>query len=195
MGNGNRQIDARTIKKRIRQEVSERREVLEFQWLEAASGQIVEKFQTLEAFQSSKTIALYMAIGGEVDLEPLFSKCWKLGKHTCIPVFNTKAKIYEMAVVSAETQYQTGHYGIQEPLSPTLLPMNRIDLVAVPGVAFDRTGNRLGRGGGYYDRLLDGFSGISAAVAFDFQIFPQIPCEPHDRSVDALVTETGIVKF
>ena len=180
---------------RIRREIADRRKALEFQWLETASERIVERFQTLEAFQSSETIALYMAIGGEVDLEPLFSKCWKLGKRTCIPVFNAAAKIYEMAEVSAETRYKTGHYGIREPLFPALLPMDRVDLVAVPGVAFDRKGNRLGRGGGYYDRLLDGFSGVSAAVAFDFQIFPEIPCEAHDRPVDALVTEAELVMF
>jgi len=198
MGNGKRErgkVDVQTMKERIRREIAKRRGGLEFQWMEASNGRIAENFQTLEAFQTSETVALYMAIGGEVDLEPLFSKCWKLGKRTCIPVFNAESKIYEMALVSAQTHYRTGHYGIREPLSPTLLPMDRVDLVAVPGAAFDRAGNRLGRGGGYYDRLLDGFSGVSAAVAFAFQVFPQIPCEAHDRPVDALVTETGIVNF
>ena len=167
--------------------------MLDAQWAEAASTRIVENFQTLEAFQPSETVALYMAIAGEVELGPLFSKCWKLGKRTCIPLFNAEARIYEMAEVSAETEYRIGHYGIREPLSPALLPMGEVGLVAVPGVAFDRAGNRLGRGGGYYDRLLDGFSGVSAAVAFGFQLLPEIPCEAHDKPVDALVTETEIV--
>jgi 5-formyltetrahydrofolate cyclo-ligase len=129
-----------------------------------------------------------------VNLGPLFSKCWKLGKRTCIPLFNAKLKIYEMAEVSSETQYRIGHYGIKEPLSPTPFPMNQIDLIAVPGVAFDRAGNRLGRGGGYYDRLLDGFPGVSVAVAFSFQILHQIPHEAHDRPVDSLITEREIIK-
>ncbi len=182
-------------KRRIRQEIAERRGELDFQWLEVASTRIAERFQALEAFQCSETVALYQAIGGEVDLGSLFSICWKLGKRTCIPVFNAEAKIYEMAVVSAETQYRIGYYGIREPLSPDLLPMAQIDLVAVPGVAFDRAGNRLGRGGGYYDRLLDGFSGVSVAVAFDFQLLPKIPAEPHDKPVDALVVETKSLMF
>jgi 5-formyltetrahydrofolate cyclo-ligase len=71
--------------------------------------------------------------------------------------------------------------------------MESIELMAVPGVAFDRNGNRLGRGGGYYDRLLAGFSGLSAGVSFDFQLFPQIPSEPHDIPVDTIVTEFGII--
>ena len=176
-------------KQQIRREIEAKRKSLEPQWLVAASVRIVEHFQTMEAFPPAGTVALYKAIGGEVDLDSLFSICWKAGKHTCIPIFNAKAKIYEMAEVSAETQYSTGHYGIREPLSPTLCPMHQIDLIAVPGVAFDRTGNRLGRGGGYYDRLLDGFSGVSAAVAFDFQILPEIPVEQHDKPVNALMTE------
>ena len=177
-------------KRKIRSEIEAKRRALDSQWLATASSIIVEHFQKLEAFPTAETIALYKAIGGEVDLDVLFSICWEAGKRTCIPIFNTETKIYEMAEVSAETQYSMGHYGIQEPLAPTLCSMHHIDLIAVPGVAFDRAGNRLGRGGGYYDCLLDGFSGISAAVAFGFQILPEIPVEPHDIPVNALVTET-----
>jgi 5-formyltetrahydrofolate cyclo-ligase len=180
-------------KQEIRKQVEARRATLDPRWAEAASARIIRDFQTLEAFQSAGTIALYMAIGGEVNLDPLFPECWKSGKRTCIPVFNTEAKLYEMAEITHETDYKTGHYGIREPISPTPFPMHEIDLVAVPGVAFDRKGRRLGRGGGYYDRLLAGFSGLSVALAFDFQILPAIPTEPHDRPVDALVTETKIV--
>jgi 5-formyltetrahydrofolate cyclo-ligase len=71
--------------------------------------------------------------------------------------------------------------------------MDQINLVAVPGVAFDLQGHRLGRGGGYYDRLLKGFAGVTAALAYDFQILPIIPIEPHDHPVDALVTEIKTV--
>lgn len=180
-------------KQQIRREIEAERKVLDAQWVEDTSARIVENLRTLEAFQSSKTIALYMALAGEVKLDTLFPTCWKLGKRTCIPVFNAKAKIYEMAEITPETECFTGHYGIREPLSPALFPMDKIDLIAVPGVAFDRKGNRLGRGGGYYDRLLEGFSGISAAVAFDFQVLSEIPAERHDKPVNALVTETGII--
>jgi 5-formyltetrahydrofolate cyclo-ligase len=128
-----------------------------------------------------------------VNLDALFSKCWEGGKRTCIPVFNVASNIYEMAEVSTTTQYRIGHYGIREPIAPVLAPMSTVDLISVPGVAFDRHGHRLGRGGGYYDRLLEGFSGYSVAVAFDFQILPHIPSEAHDRPVDTLVTETEIV--
>jgi len=180
-------------KAQLRLKIEIGRQALDPVWMATASTRIVESYQTLEAFGTAGMIALYKAIGGEVDLDPLFSACWSADKRTCIPIFNAEAKIYEMAEVTVETQYSTGHYGIREPLVSALLPMSQIDLIAVPGVAFDRKGNRLGRGGGYYDRLLDGFSGVAAAVAFDFQILPKIPCEPHDRSINWIVTETKIV--
>jgi len=180
-------------KQQIRREIEAQRGGLDAQWLEAASARIVENLQSLDVFQSAETIALYMAIAGEVDLDSLFPKCRELGKRTCIPVFNAKENLYEMAEITPETECSTGHYGIREPLSPALFPMDKVGLVIVPGVAFDRKGNRLGRGGGYYDRLLEGFPGASVAVAFDFQVLSEIPLEPHDKPVDALATETEIV--
>ncbi|MDH3982024.1 MAG: 5-formyltetrahydrofolate cyclo-ligase, partial [Kiritimatiellaceae bacterium] len=82
--------------------------------------------------------------------------------------------------------------GIKEPISPTLVPLDEIDLIAVPGVAFDLTRNRLGRGGGYYDRILEDFGGTSVAVAFGFQILEEIPVDPHDEPVDILITEIKV---
>jgi 5-formyltetrahydrofolate cyclo-ligase len=177
-------------KRQIRNQIAAKRQALDAGWLDAASAKVVENLQTLPAFQSAKTVALYMAIGGEVRLEPLFAKCRKLGKTTAIPVFNPSTRLYEMAAITGNTRFETGNYGIQEPVAPAPIGIAEIDFMVVPGVAFDLHGNRLGRGGGYYDRLLDGFQGVSAAVAFDFQVLDHIPSDPHDIPVDFLVTET-----
>ena len=182
-------------KQGIRHEIAAKRKALETEWLETTSARVVENFQALAAFQSAKTVALYMAIGGEVNLETLFPTCWELGKRTCIPVFNERSKLYEMAEIAADTPCRTGRYGIREPISPSLVSMDQIDLIAVPGVAFDPHGNRLGRGGGYYDRLLDGFAGNAAAVAFDFQILPRTPTDAHDKPVQCIATESKILNL
>ena len=179
-------------KKDIRTEISAQRKALDPQWLETNSKRVTGNFQQLEVFKSSTTIALYMALGGETDLSSLFLECWKHGKHTCIPIFNAETHLYEMAKVTANTRYRLGHYGIREPIAPTLITMDQIDLMAVPGIAFDLQGQRLGRGGGYYDRLLEGFCGDTAALAFDFQILPSIPVEAHDQPVQYIVTETKL---
>jgi 5-formyltetrahydrofolate cyclo-ligase len=183
-----------TAKDRIRKEIHAKRNQLDCQWLENASSAIVTRFQTLEVFQTSEIIALYKAIAGEVSLESLFSKAWKSGKRTGIPVFNENTRLYEMAEITADTKFRTGRYGIQEPVSPALLKISEIDLMAVPAVAFDISGKRLGRGGGYYDRMLDSFQGFSLGVAFDFQIRPEIPSESHDQPVDAVLTEIKFIK-
>jgi len=178
----------------IRQDIGRKRAALDIWWLEKTSAEIVKNFQSLDVFQSSKTVALYKAIGGEVNLEPLFKRCWSLNKRTVIPVFNATDRVYEMAEISSATTFVTGNYGIQEPVNPEILDIRAIDLIAVPGVAFDLNGNRLGRGGGYYDRMLEPFSGSAAGICFDFQVLDKIPIDPHDRPVSFLVTETYSIK-
>ncbi len=181
-------------KQELRKQISARRKALDADWLQAASARVGDNLLSTDVFQKAKTVALYMAFGGEVDLSPLFSSCWKLGKRTCIPVFNAELKLYEMAEITADTSFRSGRYGIKEPISPALCPKESIDLMAVPGLAFDPSGNRLGRGGGYYDRLLEGFKGVAAAVAFDFQILSEVPFADHDKPVDFIISETKVMK-
>ena len=71
-----------------------------------------------------------------------------------------------------------------------MVALNRLDLALVPGLGFDARGHRLGRGKGHYDRLLAGFTGMKIGVAFDFQIVTEVPREPHDIALDAVVTPT-----
>ena len=182
-------------KDQIRQEIGSKRKKLEPDWLKTESTHLIHRFQSLKTFQDSKIIALYKAIGGEVSLEPLFSNCWKQGKRTCIPLFNEQSRLYEMAEISATTRFRIGHFGIQEPVEPSLLNISKINLIAVPGVAFDAAGNRLGRGGGYYDRILAELQGISIGIAFNFQILPDIPCETHDKPVNLVVTESKLLNI
>ncbi len=180
-------------KAQLRGEIEARRHALDSDWIRDASQRIVERLLTLDVFKSAETVALYKAMAGEVDLGRLFSACRDLGKRTCIPVFNRTLQAYEWAEITDRTKYIAGHYGIQEPKNPSLVRVDGLNLIIVPGVAFDANGNRLGRGGGYYDRLLDGFSGIKAAVAFEFQLFPHIPHESFDIPVNYIVTELKVI--
>ncbi len=180
-------------KSELRHDISTQRKALHPRWMKSASAALIENIHGLPAFQTSQNIALYMAITGEVNLDLLFPDCWKLKKQTCIPVFNAERKIYELARVSETTDFQEGHYGIREPRIPRRVSLSEVDLILVPGVAFDRSGNRLGRGGGYYDRLLKGYSGSVTAVAFNFQLFETIPTSAHDVPVGTIVTETKII--
>ena len=179
-------------KEQLRREVGDRRTALDPGWVRKASSRIVARLQGLDAYKSAKCIALYKAIAGEVDLENLFSTCWNSGKRTCVPVFNCSQNAYEMAETGSQTRYSRGNHGIQEPENASLVPVGDVDLIIVPGVAFDNNGNRLGRGGGYYDRILEGFCGVKAAVAFEFQLFADIPHETNDIPVNCIVTESKV---
>jgi 5-formyltetrahydrofolate cyclo-ligase len=84
---------------------------------------------------------------------------------------------------------------VREPAASCVeIPLNKFDLVLVPGAAFDLNGSRLGRGQGFYDRLLEKVSGVKCGVAYDFQLLEKIPTEPHDAKVDFILTPSRCVR-
>jgi 5,10-methenyltetrahydrofolate synthetase len=107
-----------------------------------------------------------------------------------LPQFEAGTTSYHACqVLAPERDLLPGRFGILEPGSHCrTVPLNQLDLVLVPGVAFDKQGRRLGRGYGYYDRLLASIGGIKCAIAFDEQLAIQIPVESHDILLDCIVT-------
>lgn len=110
-----------------------------------------------------------------------------------IPAFDEALGSYRMAKYTPELK--KGKFGIPEPENPIWAEADELDLILVPGVAFDRAGGRIGRGGGFYDRLLPQYNAIRAGICFDFQCLEKIPSEPHDGLMDVLITESKILKF
>jgi len=98
-----------------------------------------------------------------------------------------------LAEIRADTTLCHGPRGVRQPEAIVPVPVGAVDLWIVPGVAFGRDGSRLGRGGGYYDRLLAQARGTVVGIAFDFQIFDRLPVDPWDRAVDRIVTESGVI--
>jgi len=100
-----------------------------------------------------------------------------------------------ISILNDWADLSTGSYGILEPREELLGLKSTADveLCLVPGVAFDQIGNRIGYGGGYYDRLLDSINGRTVGLAYSFQVLDEIPSEPHDKRVDIVVTEKGII--
>src|SRR5262249_31355612 len=128
----------------------------------------------------------------EVDLWDLASKGLLAGKTVALPRFDEGRNCYAACqIFDLDRDVQTGQFGIREA-SRTCgeLALNRLDLVLVPGLAFDLQGRRLGRGKGYYDQLLAAVRGTTCGVAFDEQIERDIPIEPHDIIVDCILTPT-----
>lgn len=151
-----------------------------------ACGRLLEKEQWREA----STVLLYKPLPDEIDVEQLRLEALRCGKHVALPAYDSAHQVYEARLVEdPDRDLRPGRFGILEPApNCRLAALNQLDLVLVPGVAFSLDGRRLGRGKGYYDRLLASVRGIRCGIAFEQQIVKAIPAEPHDMRMDYLLT-------
>ena len=151
----------------------------------------------LEAqLRSAHTILFFAPLADELDVWPLLEKFLAAGKICALPFFDSATQTYSARrVQNLPAHIATGKFGVREPASSCAdIPPEQFDLILVPGVAFDWNGNRLGRGLGFYDRLLAKTSGLKCGVGYDFQLIGKIPTEPHDTKVNFIVTPTRCVK-
>ncbi len=145
---------------------------------------------------SAHIILFFAPLPDELDVWPLLEFSMALGTTCALPVFDAVKKLYvARGLDRLATDIVTGKFGVREPAASCAeIPSDKFDLVLVPGLAFDLSGNRLGRGQGFYDRLLEKISGIKCGVGYDFQLLENIPAEPHDAKVDFIVTPSRCVK-
>ena len=139
-------------------------------------------------FKKAKIVMFYISFGAEVDTREMIKQAKKLGKLIAVPVCGLRNTI-RPCMWDDRQRLEKGRYGISEPMQKQFCDIEALDLVIVPGVAFDRRGNRLGRGKGYYDRFLDRLpkDTPSIGLAFDFQILPNLPATPTDVSVRRVI--------
>ena len=161
------------------------------------SKQIKERILTFSLFNQSNSIMFYYQKGNEVNLNGLMSSQLNHQKRKIILPKTNKddfsMKSYQINNLSEDLE--NGAFGIMEPKKDCLeINTEQIDLVFVPGVAFDLAGNRLGHGLGYYDRFLEDFNGIKVGVAYDFQIVDSIKVKSHDVPMDYVITEKRVIK-
>ena len=157
---------------------------------DSASGELCSRVRTSAAWQAARAVLLFLPLPSEPDISPLLADVLAAGKLLALPRWDPAANGYVAAHVSDPArELATGPFQVREPVAagPTVA-LNRLDLALVPGLGFDARGQRLGRGKGHYDRLLAGFTGMKIGVAFDFQIVAEVPREPHDIALDAVVT-------
>ena len=143
-------------------------------------------------WRSAKAILFYAPLADEPDLWRLIEDSLAIGKVVALPRFHPEQGAYVACLIKQTgPDLVAGKFGIREPReSCPIIPLNRLDFVLVPGVAFDLNGRRLGRGKGYYDRLLAMSAGSTCGVAFDQQIVSQVPSEPHDVRLSCILTPT-----
>jgi 5-formyltetrahydrofolate cyclo-ligase len=159
----------------------------------ADSIQLCAKLKEQFFFQSASTILFFAPLPDEIDLWPLLEESLAEKKVAALPHFDSESKNYvARRVKNLSEEIFTGNFRAREPHSTCAeIPLTKIDLIFVPGVAFDLRGNRLGRGKGFYDRLLEKFRGVKCGVGFDEQIISGIPVEAHDARLDFILTPTN----
>ena len=162
---------------------------------EAASRAIASRLAALPAWAAARTVALYPSTGSEVDTWELARLALAAGKRVAWPRISTSGRALEFACCAPAELVPGPARVLEAPPSAPGLPIDVLDLVVVPGLAFDPTGRRLGRGRGHYDATLVLLRPGAARVglAFEAQLVDRVPTEPHDVPLDAVVTETRVL--
>ena len=162
---------------------------------EAASRSIASHLASLPAWQRARTVALHAALGAEVDTGELARLALAAGKRVAWPRVSPAGPVMEFAPCAASELVSGPARALEPPRSAPPIPLESIDLVVVPGVAFDARGGRLGRGRGHYDATLSLLRPDAARVgiAFDEQVVDRVPTEPHDAPLDVVVTSSRLL--
>ncbi len=162
---------------------------------QAASAAIAAGIARLPSFVAAPAVLLTLAFRSEWDTRRLVDAALAAGKIVAMPRVDPVARMLDLHVITdPDGDIERGYQGIPEPRRACpMLRRDEITWVLVPGIAFDRSGARMGYGGGYYDRLLPLLPALASRVAgaFDLQLVERVPMAPHDFGVDTIVTETG----
>lgn len=179
-------------KKELRRQMLAWRQRLTEEEVTEKSGIICSRLKEHNVFLSSDNICLYMPVKNEVNVTLLFDEVWKKEKRIWLPrVSGDKMQFYSY---DRDTALLSGRYDIREPDSTTELISGDGTLVIMPGAVFSRTCQRIGYGGGYYDRYLEENPRChTMAVCYEFQILEDIPSEPHDIRPELIVSETSVI--
>jgi 5-formyltetrahydrofolate cyclo-ligase len=180
----------------IRRALLTRRRALTSDETRARGKAIEERLETLPEYAAAETVFIYVSSkDNEVGTHGLIEGALARGRPVAVPIAESRGRLL-WSRLDAFDELAAGRFGILEPLPEfrrTVLP-NASDIVVVPGIGFTPEGNRIGYGGGYFDRFLAGFTGVSAALAYSMQIVPSVPEEPHDVPVDIVVTESDVFR-
>ena len=181
-------------KRSIRETLLKQRRHLSLDTCLAKSLQAQARLMTSKEFTAAAIIALYQPVFNEVFTEAIFHGSRQAGKVVVYP--RVRGTALEFVRVDELAGLVPGRFGILEPVGTEQVAVAAIDLMVVPGVAFDPGGHRLGYGKGFYDRALHAqpLGGVLVGLAFDFQIVPELPAESHDIPMDLLVTEERIIQ-
>jgi 5-formyltetrahydrofolate cyclo-ligase len=149
------------------------------------------------SFQDASVIMLFLSLPHEVDTSEAILYAWQLGKVVAVPKISWQQRhMIPVRINSLETGIATGAWGLRDPVTGTPIPFGQIDLVVAPALGLDRRGNRLGRGGSFYDRFFANKDVVASrcGLAFAEQILESIPITESDQPVDFIVTDEEVIQ-
>lgn len=176
-------------KKTAREFVRKRKKQMTTEEIEAKSKKILERLLKESCFLQAETLYCYVSYNQEVMTKPLISQALAMGKKVAVP--KVIGKEMEFIYLNTLNELASGYQGIEEPTG-TMIANEASVLMILPGLAFDEQGNRVGYGGGFYDRYLDRNKAnnyIKVAIGFDFQVVEHLEMEECDEPVDIILTE------
>jgi 5-formyltetrahydrofolate cyclo-ligase len=183
----------RSAKKALRASVMARRDALDAETRRRDSQAITARLLALPEYRAAGVVCAYASFGSEFDTATFCSDVVAAGKRLLLPRVNRTARMLELREVkNLRDDLVAGVWGIREPAERCpIMPPSAVEFLLVPGVAFTATGERLGYGGGFYDRLLSGLNAKTSrvAAAFAVQVVDSIPTGPNDQRVHLIVTE------
>ncbi|WP_243699391.1 5-formyltetrahydrofolate cyclo-ligase [Natronoflexus pectinivorans] len=173
-------------KRALRKDIAGFKRLMTQETKHAESMLCVEAIENTEVFSKSEIILAYWPLSDEIDLRPLILK-WHPEKTFLLP--QVVGEKLELRYFKGEDLLAPqGKYRIMEPRTEIFTIYDKVDLVLVPGLAFDHLGYRLGRGAGYYDKLLPKlYNAVKIGVGFSFQMVKEVPVEPHDEVLDIVI--------
>ncbi|MGA8893457.1 MAG: 5-formyltetrahydrofolate cyclo-ligase [Anaeromyxobacteraceae bacterium] len=160
-----------------------------------ASREVAARLATLPAWERAGTVALHATLGAEVSTDEIARRAAAAGKRIAWPRLAAGGRAMEFAACGLGELVPGPSRALEPPASAPVVPVDAVDLVVVPGVAFDARGGRLGRGRGHYDATLPLLRPGAAriGIAFEVQVVPEVPGEAHDVALDAVVTEKRVL--
>ena len=173
------------MKHALRKEIKERITELSGEEKQRLSEAIFREIEQLPEFIEAKNILLFWSLPDEVFTHDCLEK-WHKQKCLLLPVVNGDE--LELRFYEGNTKLKTGAFGIREPQGKRFTTWDKVDMALVPGVAFDRNQNRLGRGKGYYDKLLPKISGTKIGICFPCQLVESVPCREWDVQMDFILS-------
>lgn len=186
-------------KETLRERMRELLRALTPEDVQQMSGAVARRIVASPFFNDATTVMIYLPIPGEVDVTSIALRCFQQGKTVCVPRMDWKQRrMTAVEIRGFNDAFEERRFGVREPVSGRPVPIEEINLVLAPGLAFDAAGRRLGRGGGFYDRFLATprerrLPRTTCGVCFDIQIVDTVPADEHDQKVDVVATDRRLV--